>query len=74
MNKLEKKILDFFPLGKYKNTLTNVAKIIGCSERVLYKYLDILEDKGYLTRRKETVSGGTTGDGKYITIVEKIKA
>ena len=75
VNKLELKILNSLSLGVNRLHITELSKEIDCCRPVIYKYLKRLAMKGYIKpHTTETISGGTTGDKVWVTIIEKIKA
>ena len=75
INSLEQKILNSLTLGENRLYVTEWHKQIGCCRPVIYKYLKILANKGYIKpHHKEAIRGRTSGEKTWITIIEKIKA
>lgn len=73
INEVEKKILECLNIGDNHIDVNEVANITGYTQPTASKYLNILQQKGYIKKVTKGFKGGSTYDRKRYTVITKIK-
>ncbi len=73
LNKIEQQILDFLDMGANHIAIIKISEILNICRPTTFKYIQRLEEKGFIKKTITPLKGGTSGDKTRETIIHKLK-